>query len=104
MSKVIECTDEAELQLYRDKLTKLRIIANDRADKNLFSKPVDKRDKTKLMRAIQELWDSLSDSEIDAEFNSICCDNLFVGGADLTKYPTADLRFPDHSILYNPSE
>ena len=98
------CEDEQEFERLKTKATKLRIILLERKDKNLFCKlsSFDKRTKDKFVKEINEMWNSMSDNEIDEEFNAICCDKLFYQGQDITSYPVKELTFPDHSILYNP--
>jgi hypothetical protein len=50
------------------------------------------------------MWNSMTDKEIDDEFNEIVCDKLFASGKDVSSYPTEFMTYPDHSILYNPEQ
>lgn len=98
------CEDEQEFEKLKNKATKLRIILLERKEKNMFCKlsSFDKRTKDKFIKEINEMWNEMTDEEIDEEFNSICCDKLFYQGQDLTSYPVKELCMPDHSILYEP--
>ncbi len=98
--------DQAEYEKLKNKLTKLRVILLERKEKNMFSRlsNFSKREKDKFVAEINYMWETMSDSEIDEEFNAICCDRLFEGGADVTQYPVKELTFPDHSILYEPQK
>lgn len=100
------CESQEEFDRLKNKATKLRTILLDRKNKNLFCKlaSFDTRDKKKFIREINELWTNMTDEEIDAEFNEICCDKLFESSADVSTYPVepSGLTYPDHSVLYNP--
>ena len=98
------CETQEEFDYLKAKTTKLRIILLERKEKNLFCKlsAFDKRTKDKFIKEMNEMWNTMSDAEIDEEFNAICCDKLFYQGQDITSYPVKELTFPDHSILYNP--
>lgn len=98
------CETQEEFDYLKAKTTKLRTILLERKDKNMFCKlsAFDKRTKDKFVKEMNELWNEMTDEEIDAEFNAICCDKLFYQGQDITSYPVKELCMPDHSILYNP--
>lgn len=98
------CETQEEFDYLKAKSTKLRIILLERKDKNMFCKlsSFDKRTKDKFIKEMNEMWNEMTDEEIDAEFNSICCDKLFYQGQDITSYPVKEMSYPDHSILYNP--
>jgi hypothetical protein len=99
------CDTQEEFNRLKDRATKLRIILLDRKEKNMFCKlsSFDARDKKKFVREINDMWNSMTDEEIDAEFNEICCDKLFASGKDVSSYPTEIMTYPDHSVLYNPT-
>jgi len=102
----VVCETKEEFDRLRHKATKLRVILLERKDKNLFCKlsSFDRRDHNKFIKEINELWNTMSDQEIDDEFNDICVNKLFETGKDLTSYPVETLTYPDHSILYNPKK
>lgn len=98
------CEDKEEFERLKTKSTKLRVILLERQDKNMFCRlsSFDKRTKDKFVAEINKMWNEMSDSEIDEEFNSICCDKLFYQGQDVSVLPVepSGLTFPNHSILY----
>ena len=100
----IVCDNKEEFDRLKNKANKLRLILLDKKDKNLFCKlsSFDARDKKKIIRELNDMWNSMTDEEIDAEFNEICCDKLFASSKDVSTYPTEIMTYPDHSILYNP--
>jgi hypothetical protein len=100
------CEDKEEFERLKAKATKLRIILLERKEKQMFAKlsSFSKRDKDKFIAEINKMWNEMSDSEIDAEFNSICCDKLFEGGVDVSTLPVEQLTYPDHSVLYEPQQ
>lgn len=96
------CDTQEEFDRLKTKATKLRIILLERKDKALFCRlsAFDTRDKTKFIKELNDMWNTMSDEEIDVEFNDICVNKLFEGGKDVTTYPVETLTYPDHSILY----
>lgn len=98
------CDSQEEFDRMKTKATKLRVILLERKDKNVFCKLAhfDRRDKSKFIKELNHMWNTMSDSEIDEEFNAICCDKLFDVGKDVSEYPVKESSFPDYSILYNP--
>ena len=100
------CEDKEEFDRLKAKATKLRIILLERKDKQMFCRlsTFSKRDKDKFIAEINKMWNEMSDSEIDMEFNSICCDKLFEGGVDVSTLPVEQMTFPDHSVLYEPQQ
>lgn len=104
MSIRIVCENEGEFDRLKNRSTKLKIILLDRKDKNVFCKlsTMNARDKKKFVNELSDLWNSMTDAEIDAEFNEICCDKLFDSTKDVSSYPVEEMTFPDHSKLYNP--
>ncbi len=99
------CDTQEEFDYLKAKMTKLRIILLERKDKNMFCRlsSFDKRTKDKFVKEIETMWNTLSDKEIDEEFNSIVNDKLFYQGQDVSSYPVKELCMPDHSIVFNPS-
>lgn len=97
------CEDQEEFERLKARATKLRIILLERKDRQMFCRlsTFSKRDKDKFMAEINKMWSEMSDSEIDEEFNSICCDKLFESGVDVSTFPVKEMSFPDHSSLYN---
>jgi len=102
----ILCDTQEELNQLKNRSTKLRVILLERQNKNMFCKlsSFTARDKAKFVKEINEIWNSMSDSEIDEEFNDICSNKLFESGTDVSAYPVEESSFPDHSILYNPRD
>lgn len=98
------CETQDEFDKLKNKATKLRVILFDRKEKNMFCKlsSLDVRDKKKFIREINEMWNSMTDEEIDAEFNEICCDKLFTGDVSDLPVEPSGMTYPDHSVLYNP--
>ena len=98
------CETQEEFDYLKAKLTKIRTILLERKDKNMFARlsSFNKRDKDKFISEIHTMWNTLSNAEIDTEFNAICCDKLFYQGTDVSNYPVREMNFPDHSIIYNP--
>lgn len=96
------CESQEEFDYLKAKSTKLRIILLERKDKNMFCRlnSLDKRAKDKFIKEINEMWNTMSDAEIDEEFNAICCDKLFYQGVDVSSYPVKELTQPDYSVLY----
>jgi len=99
------CETQEEFDYLKAKMTKLRIILLERKDKNMFCRlsSFDKRTKDKFIKEINEMWNTLSDIEIDEEFNSIVNDKLLYQGQDVSLYPVKELTFPNHSIVFNPT-
>jgi hypothetical protein len=99
------CETQEEFDYLKAKTTKLRTILLERKEKNMFCKlsSFDKRTKDKFIKEINEMWNSMSDEEINEEFNAICCDKLFEGGQDISSYPVKEMNFADHSSLYEPA-
>lgn len=97
------CETQEEFDFLKAKLTKIRTIILERKDKNMFCRlsAFDKRSKDKLIKEIFDMWHTVSDTEIDEEFNAICCDKLFYQGEDVSKYPVKEMTFPNHSMVYN---
>jgi len=100
------CEDKEEFEKLKAKATKLRIILLERKDKQMFCRlsSFSKRDKDKFIAELNEMWNTMSEDEIDMEFNAICCDKLFEGGVDVSTLPVEQLTFPDHSVLYEPQQ
>jgi len=100
------CETEEEFDRLKTKSTKLRVILLERKDKNMFCRlsSFDKRTKDKFVKEISEMWESMTDEEIDEEFNSICCDKLFDQGKDVSAYPVKEMTYPNYSALYNSVE
>jgi hypothetical protein len=100
------CEDKEEFEKLKAKATKLRIILLERKEKQMFAKlsSFSKREKDKFIAEINKMWSEMSDSEIDEEFNSICCDKLFEGGVDVSTLPVLEKTYPDHSVLYEPQQ
>ena len=100
------CETQEEFDYLKAKTTKLRTILLERKDKNMFCKlsSFDKRTKDKFIKEMNEMWNSMSDEEINEEFNAICCDKLFEGGQDISSYPVKEMTFADHSSLYEPDQ
>jgi len=95
--------NEEELQQFKDKAMKLKVILLDRLGKHPLQNPsfFNKREKDKFLCKIREMWNEITDDEVNKEFNSIVCDNLFTNGADVSNYPCVNIDLPDHSVLYN---
>lgn len=93
---VFDCKDEEELLKCRNKLTKLKVVLLDRMDKPalLNIRLMDKRSRDKFKKELKHLWDTMSDEEIDKEFNDICCEKLFTCGVDISAYPCFNTEFP----------
>jgi len=91
------CDDEDTFQKYREKATKLKVILLDRMDKHplLNTKLMDRRTRDKFLKELKELWNTMTEKEIDDEFNSICCDKLFSSGVDISSYPCFNTEFPE---------
>lgn len=98
------CEDKEEFERLKAKATKLRVILLDRKDKQIFCRlsNFSKRDKDKFVAEINEMWNTMTDEEINEEFNAICCDKLFESGADVSTLPVKELTYPNHSVLYEP--
>jgi hypothetical protein len=97
------CETQEEFDFLKAKMIKIRTILLEKKDKNMFCKlsSFNKRDKDKFIKEIEEMWNNLSDAEIDEEFGSICCDKLFYQGQDVSCYPVKEMTFADHSSFYN---
>ena len=94
---VFDCPDEATLVKYREKLTKLKIVLLDRMDKPLLLniKIMDKRSQNKFKAELKLLWNTMSDEEIEREFNDIVCNKLFTSGQDISAYSCFEMSFPE---------
>jgi hypothetical protein len=94
---VFDCKDEETLQYYKTKTTKLKVILLDRLDKPALTniKLMTKRDRDKFNKQLKELFETMSDKEINDEFNSICCDKLFTSGVDVSAYTCFNTSFPE---------
>lgn len=106
MSFKREVESEEELQQLKVKCLKCKTILLDKENKHpLFNiTALTKRQKEKFLQALHEMMETMSDSEIDEEFNSIVCDDLLDGSKDISTYHVLEKSYPDHSILYKPSE
>jgi len=100
------CETQEEFDYLKAKTTKLRIILLERKDKNMFFRlsSFNERDKKKFIKEMNEMFNTMTDAEIDEEFNSIVCDKLFYQGQDVSSYPVKEMTFPNHSIVFNPTE
>ena len=98
------CETQEEFDYLKAKTTKLRTILLERKDKNMFCNlsSFSKRDKDKFIKEMNELWNEMTDTEIDEEFNAIVNDKLLEGGKDMSSLPCKEVGFPDHSSLYEP--
>lgn len=97
------CETKEEFDYLKNKSLKLRIILLERKDKNLFCKlsSFDKRTKDKFIKELNELWNTMTDKEIDEEFNDIVNDKLLYQGKDISQYPVKEMSYPDYSSLYD---
>ena len=105
---VFTCRDEEELNKYKTRAMKLKIILLDSWDKHPLENPAcfNKRQKERFTKELENLWNKMNDEEIDKEFNDICCSRLFNSGSDISSYPVYEpIGTPNHSVLYeNTSE
>lgn len=105
MSSVkIVCDNVEEFEALKQKSTKLRVILLERQNKNMFCKlsTMNLRDKRKFIDELNNMWNTMSDEEIDAEFNDICVNKLFdPASTDVENLPSQYISAPDHSVLYN---
>jgi len=62
----------------------------------------DARDKKKFIRELNDMWNTMTDKEIDDEFNEICNDKLFANDVSNLPVEPSGITYPDHSVLYNP--
>ena len=103
---IFTCKDEDELKYYKDKAMKLKVILLDNWEKHPLQNPklLDKRRRERFEKELKELWNTMSDEQIDKEFGDICCSRLFGEGADVSNYPCFEpAGTPNHSILYDPA-
>ena len=100
----IICDNEEEFECMKSRAIKLRTILLERQNKKMFCNlsTFNPREKTKFINELSKMWNEMSDSEIDEEFNSIVNDSLFHAGKDVSEYPVQYKGMPDHSILYEP--
>lgn len=98
----IVCDNEEEFKCLQARAVKLRTILLEKQSKNVFYNisSMNPREKKKFVNELSRMWNEMSDSEIDEEFNSICCESLFHAGKDVSNYPVQYKTMPDHSILY----
>lgn len=98
------CETQEEFDYLKAKTTKLRTILLERKEKNMFARlsSFNERDKNKFIKEMNEMFNTMTDAEIDEEFNDIVSNKLFYQGQDVSSYPVKEMTMPDHSILYNP--
>jgi hypothetical protein len=88
MDFVLQAKDEEELQYFKDKTTKLKLILLEKKGKHPLQQIglLTKRERDLFVKDLKHLWETMSDDDITAEFNSICCDRLFTEGVDVSAY------------------
>ena len=104
---IFTCADETELERLKHKAMKLKVIVLDTWDKHPLQNPslFNKRQKERFTNEIKVLWNTMSDEQIEKEFNDICCERLFNAGADVSTYPVYEpVGTANHSVLYKPDE
>jgi hypothetical protein len=99
-----EVESEEELNQLKIKCLKCKTILLDKEGKHpLFSiTAFTKRQKEKFLQALNNMMETMTIEEVDAEFNDIICNDLLDPKNDISKYTITHRTEPDHSILYNP--
>ena len=94
---IFTCKDEEELQKFKDKAVRLKVIVLDKMDKSPLINPklFDRRDRKKFEAELKKAWVSLTDDEIIKEFNEIVCDRIFADGVDISTYPCLQTSEPE---------
>jgi len=103
---IFTCADEEELDKLKTRAMKLKVIVLDAWDKHPLQNPslFNNRQKQRFTDEIKVLWNTMSDEQINKEFNDICCSRLFTEGADVSTYPCYEpVGTPNHSVLYDPA-
>ena len=103
---IFTCADEDELNRLKDKAMKLKVIVLDTWDKHPLQNPslFNKRQKERFTNELKVLWNTMTDEQIEKEFNDICCSRLFDAGCDISNYPCYEpVGTPNHSVLYDPA-
>ena len=94
---IFTCKDEEELQKFKDKAVRLKVIVLDKMNKPPLINPklFDRRDRKKFEAELKKAWVSLTDDEIIKEFNEIVCDRIFADGVDISTYPCLQTNGPE---------
>jgi hypothetical protein len=101
---IFTCADEDELEKLKTRAMKLKVILLDTWDKHPLQNPAlfNKRQRDRFTSELKSMWNSMTDEQIDKEFNEICCERLFVAGADFSNYPVYEpVGTANHKILYD---
>ncbi len=104
---LVTCSNEEELNKLKEKAMKLKLIVLDNWDKHPLQNPslFNKRQKDKFTAELKSLWNTMTNEQIDKEFNDICCSRLFEVGCDISTYPIYEpAGTPNHDVLFRAEE
>ena len=95
-----------DLEALKLKCLKCKIILLEKQGKHPLSSlaTFTGRHKRRFLQELDDMIKTMTDDEIDREFNEIVCDSILSSNSDVSLYSVVEKTEPDHSVLYRPVE
>jgi hypothetical protein len=93
MSFQFTAKDEDELNYFKDKALKLKVILLEKKGHHPLKQIslLTKRDRDLFKQELMILWETMADADITEQFNAICCGRLFDEGVDVSNYSVSSI-------------